>query len=90
MLERNLLAACRAPTSKPLRLTRITLVAANVRNIAAAKGTYPSPVSLDGAIFDTGHLRFEGAADFLREPDPAAKGELRLERVPLDRLTPLA
>lgn len=86
----SLLYLSSAPTSKPLQLTRVSMVAANVRNIAAAKGTYPSPVSLEAAVFDTGHVQFRGAADFLREPNLAAKGEIQLTRVPLDRLTPLA
>lgn len=86
----SLLYLSGTPTSKPLQLTRVAMVAANVRNIAAAKGTYPSPVSLEAAVFDTGHVQFKGAADFLREPNPAATGEIQLTRVPLDRLTPLA
>ncbi len=76
--------------SKPLQITKIFMTAENVRNIAAAKGTYPSPVTLDGLLFDTGRVRFKGAADFLREPYAAAQGEIHLERVPLDRLDPIA
>lgn len=76
--------------NKPLRFTKVFLVASNVRNIAAAKGTYPSPVSLEGFLFDTGKVNFKGTADFLREPYAAALGNIHLERVPLDRLDPLA
>lgn len=76
--------------SKPLQLTKVTLIAQNVRNIATAKSSYPSPVSLEADLFDTGKVRFKGAADFLREPFTAARGEIRLDRVPLDRLAPLA
>jgi len=76
--------------SKPLRLTKVSMFARNVRNIAAAKGTYPSPVLLEGLLFDTGKLGFKGAANFLREPHPAAQGEIRLDLVPLDRLSPIA
>jgi hypothetical protein len=61
-----------------------------VRNIAAAKDTYPSPVNLEGVLFDTGKVSLTGAADFLREPYAAARGEIHLARVPLDRLNPLA
>jgi hypothetical protein len=77
-------------SSKPLQLTKVIMIAHNVRNIAATKGTYPSPVTLDGVLFDTGRVRFEGAADFLHEPYVAAQGEFRLDRIPLDRLDPLA
>ena len=76
--------------SKPLKLAKVSLVASNIRNISAAKGTYPSPVRLDGALFDTGRIRFNGAADFLREPHTAAQGSIQVDRVPLDRLNPLA
>lgn len=76
--------------ARPLRLTRLRLVARNIRNLRAARGTYPSPVELDAALFDTGAVHFAGAADFLRTPHAAAQGEFRLERVPLDRLDPLA
>jgi hypothetical protein len=76
--------------SKPLQLTNVFMFAQNVRNIAAAKGTYPSPVALEGVLFDSGKVWFMGAADFLREPYVAARGEIRLDQVPLDRLNPLA
>ena len=76
--------------SKPIQLTKVFMVAKNVRNIAAAKSTYPSPVTMEGVLFDTGKVWFKGAADFLREPYAAAQGEVRLEQVPLDRLSPLA
>jgi len=86
----SLLYLSSATASKPLQLTQVNMIALNVRNIAAAKGTYPSPVSLEGVLFETGRIGFKGAADFLREPNAAAQGEIRLERIPLDRLNPLA
>ena len=76
--------------SKPIQLTEVFMVAENVRNSAAAPGTFPSPVTLRGVLFGTGQVRFQGAANFLREPNPAAQGEIHLNRVPLDRLAPLA
>jgi hypothetical protein len=76
--------------SKPLQLTKVSMLAQNVRNIAAAKGTFPSPVSLEAILFDAGTVSFKGSADFLREPYAAAQGMLRLDKVPLDRLNPLA
>lgn len=77
-------------TRKPIQLTQVFMVAKNVRNIAAAKDTYPSPVILDGVLFDTGKFKFKGEADFLRKPNAAARGELQLDQVPLDRLDPIA
>ena len=86
----SLLYLAEGTASKPLQLTKVNMVAANVRNIASAQGIYPSPVTLDGVLFDTGKLWFQGQADFLREPHAAAQGEIRLEKVPLERLNPLA
>ncbi len=86
----SLLYLSSGTTGKPLQLTKVFMVARNVRNIAAAKDTYPSPVNLEGVLFDTGKVSFKGAADFLREPYAAARGEIHLARVPLDRLNPLA
>ena len=86
----SLLYLARGTASKPIQLTKVYMVAKNVRNIAAAKSTYPSPVTLEGVLFDTGKVWFQGAADFLREPYAAARGEVRLQQVPLDRLSPLA
>jgi hypothetical protein len=76
--------------AKPIQLTKIFMIADNVRNIAAAKGAFPSPVMLEGILFDTGKVRFKGEADFLREPYTAAQGEIHVEHVPLERLDPLA
>jgi hypothetical protein len=76
--------------SKPIQLTGISMLARNVRNVAAVKGTFPSPVTLEAVVFDTGKLSFQGAADFLREPHAAGRGELVLEQVPLERLDPIA
>ena len=90
VLNGSLVYLSDATASKPLQLTQVFMTAQNVRNIAAAKGTFPSPVSLSGILFETGQVHFKGAADFLREPSAAAQGDLRLQRVPLDRLNPLA
>jgi hypothetical protein len=86
----SLLYLSDATASKPLQLTRVFMTAQNVRNKAAAKSTFPSPVSLEGVLFDTGHVWFNGAADFLREPYIGAQGEIRMIKVPLDRLSPMA
>jgi hypothetical protein len=75
---------------RPLQITQVSLLAENVRNVAAAKGTLPSKVTLDGTLFDTGKVGFKGAADFLREPYLAVAGQVSLKHVPLDRLQPLA
>jgi hypothetical protein len=76
--------------SKPLQLTDVFMVAENIRNIVSVKGAYPSPVTLEGVLFDTGKVRFKGAADFLHKPYAAARGEIHLDSVPLERLDPIA
>ena len=90
ILDGSLLYLSSGTASKPLQLTKVYMVAQNVRNIAAAKDTFPSPVILDGVLFDTGKVWFKGAADFLREPSSAVQGDIKLEHVPLDRLNPIA
>lgn len=90
VLDGSLLYLSGDTTGRPLQLTKVFMVARNVRNIAAARDTFPSPVTLEGVLFDTGRVSFKGAADFLREPYLAARGEIHLVQVPLDRLDPLA
>ncbi len=76
--------------SKPIQITKVFMEARNIRNIAVSKSTYPSPVTMEGILFDSGKVWFKGAANFLREPYASALGDVRLEQVPLDRLSPLA
>ena len=86
----SLLYLAQGTEAKPLQFTHIALVARNVRNIDAAPGAFPSPVALEGLLFDSGTVSFQGTADFLRKPYAAARGELYLAHVPLDRFHPLA
>jgi len=79
-----------ATAARPLELTGIRMVAGNVRNIASARGTFPSPLGWEARVFGAGTVRFRGEADFLREPHAAVRGEIHLAGVPLDRLAPLA
>ena len=80
----SLLYLDRASEDKPLQATHVNLVARNVRNIDAAKGAFPSPVTLNAVLFQSGQVSFRGAADFLRQPFLAAMGTLSLRRIPLD------
>jgi hypothetical protein len=75
---------------KPLHLTRVTLIANDIRNVRARPGTYPSPVHLDAAVFDTGRAVFDGHANFLLEPFVGLHVLGRMDGIPLDRLEPLA
>lgn len=88
--EGSLLYLSGGTASKPLQITKVFMVAKNVRNIAVSKSSFPSSVTMEGMLFDSGKVWFKGAADFLCEPYAAARGEIRLEAIPLDRLSPLA
>ena len=37
---------------RPLRITKLNFLAENIRNVESEKGTYPSPVHVDGVVFD--------------------------------------
>ena len=75
---------------KPLRLTKIEFVAENIRNVESAAGSYPSPVRVQGVVFDTGTVTFDGHADFLAEPHITVKADLKLDQVTLDYFKPIA
>lgn len=75
---------------KPLRMTKIELVAENIRNVESAAGAYPSPVRVQGVVFDTGKMTLDGRADFLAEPHITVKADLKLDRITLDYFKPIA
>lgn len=75
---------------RPLSLSHLNLQAINIRNINSPDQVYPSAFHLDTAIFDSGHGTVDGNANFLAKPYPGLKGRVILEKVPIDRLKPLA
>ena len=75
---------------KPLHLTKLNFTAENIRNVKSGKGVYPSPVQLEGVVFDKGSAKFNGDADFLAKPHIAFKGDLELEQITLDYFKPIA
>lgn len=75
---------------RPLRLSRVDIVAGNIRNTRSDKVLYPSPVRAEGVLFGAGRGVVEGHADFLSKPHPGFHVLYRLERVPLDRLDVLS
>jgi uncharacterized protein DUF748 len=75
---------------RPLHVSRISFVTENIRNVESAQGTYPSPVHVQGIVFDTGKLKLDGHADFLAEPHIAVKANLQLEQVGIDYFKPIA
>lgn len=75
---------------RPLQLSRVNLIAENIRNTRDDKVVYPSAVRAEGVLFGKGRGVVEGHADFLSEPYPGIHAFYRLESVPLDRLDVLS
>ena len=76
--------------ARPLRVTKIQVVAQDIRNVRSAEGDYPSPVKVGAVVFDRGQLKVDGKADFLLEPYAGVKGHVELRDVPLDYFAPVA
>jgi Domain of Unknown Function (DUF748) len=74
---------------KPLHITKLNFTTENIRNVKSEKGVYPSPVELEGIVFDKGSAKFEGDADFLAKPHIALKGDLELDQITLDYFKPI-
>lgn len=77
------------PSTRPGHRRRAYLLAHNIRNIHAPERTYPSTVSFEGDLFETGRVELEGRANFLAKPFMAVVAGGWLEDVPLDRLEPV-
>jgi Domain of Unknown Function (DUF748) len=75
---------------RPLRITKVNLLAENIRNVESEKGTYPSPVEVTGVVFDTGKLELKGNADFLAEPHLTFKADFQIENIALDYFKPIS
>jgi hypothetical protein len=73
----------------PFEITRWSLSATNIRNLASPDRVYPSPVHTGGVMFGTGRLVIDGNANFLSVPFPGFAARYRLQNVPLDRLAPM-
>jgi len=76
--------------ARPLRVSKIQVVANDIRNVRSAEGEYPSPLTLDAVVFDQGRVHVNGHADFLLEPYAGVKGHVDLRDVPLDYFAPVA
>jgi hypothetical protein len=74
---------------KPLRVRSLDIVATNIRNVASADRVYPSPVRVDGAVFEKGHMSADGRADFLAKPSPTFRGKVKLQDIELDYFKPI-
>lgn len=74
---------------KPLHVTKLNFIAENIRNVKSEKGVYPSPVYLEGVVFDKGKAKLEGYADFFATPHLALKADLELGQIVLDYFKPI-
>ena len=75
--------------AKPLRVTHLNLLAGNIRNVRSPNDAYPSDLTLDGNIFESGRITMQGHANFLAEPHAGIKADLALEHVALEPLLPV-
>jgi hypothetical protein len=75
---------------RPLHLSHLELRAGNIRNIASPNDAYPSTLSVEAVVFDTGRLSLDGRANFLAVPHVTMKGAYTLDRIALDYFKPIA
>jgi uncharacterized protein involved in outer membrane biogenesis len=76
--------------AEPVHLTQLNMRAENIRNIRTPEDEFPSTIQLESTVFDSGKIGLDGRADFLAEPHPAVKAQLRLEHVELGYVKPMA
>ncbi len=74
---------------RPLVLSHLNVKADNIRNIHLPDEVYPSDFHLDTVIFGSGRGSIDGKANFLAEPVPAVKGDIKLAKVPIDYFKPV-
>lgn len=75
--------------SKPLHVTHLNLLAANIRNIRAPNDAYPSDLNIEGTIFGSGRMQLQGHANFLADPQVGINADLVLEHVALEPFLPV-
>jgi hypothetical protein len=74
---------------KPLRLTRVNVDADNIRNVHSKERTYPSELHVDAVVFDNGKVVIDGNADFLADPHPGVKADVKLDDIILGYFEPV-
>ena len=75
---------------EPLRISALEMHAENIRNIEVADQEYPSRVALTGVVFERGHVRLSGSANFLLKPHPGVRAAVAVDDLVLGYLGPLA
>ncbi len=76
-------------TSKPLHLTELNVRVENIRNVRSKPRQYPSDIHLEAVVFEKGHIRLDGHADFFAEPSLALNADVTLTDIRLADLLPL-
>jgi uncharacterized protein DUF748 len=74
---------------RPLKLSHMHISADNIRNVRSPNDVYPSPIHVDGVVFDSGQIVLDGKANFLTEPHMGLRTSLSLEGVALDYFKPI-
>jgi hypothetical protein len=74
---------------KQIHIKNIYFRAENIKNVESKKNVFPSPVYLEGTIFDSGKILADGHADFLAKPSIGLKSRFAFEQVSLHDLDPL-
>ncbi len=74
---------------KPLHVSGFNLYASNIRNIRFPEHAYPSPIMLEGTIFDKGMLVLDGRANFLLEPHLGLNVSIDLANMDLSYFEPI-
>jgi hypothetical protein len=75
--------------ARPLTVRALNVEVRNIQTSGAAPDVYPSTVTMEGVVFDDGHLRVDGTADLLRQPHAAFKGRIEAAHIALGSLGPL-
>src|SRR5262249_49139499 len=74
----------------PLHLSSLNIAASNIRTVHSRSHDSPAPIRVEAVVFDAGHLRLDGHADFLAEPHLGLKANIDLANIPLGYAKPIA
>ncbi len=74
---------------KPIHMTHVNVRAENIRNVRSRPHEYPSPIHVDGVLFDRTKLVVDGNADILAEPQVAGSVHVDLEGLAVEYLQPI-
>ncbi|MGD9849681.1 MAG: DUF748 domain-containing protein [Nitrospirales bacterium] len=74
----------------PLQVTEITCHAENIQNIRSGEGEFPSKISFNGQVSESGALHFDGHVNFLAEPFPGVSAKFEATAIPLEPFLPLS